>query len=1079
MEWLRTLRGLFAFVGCIPRHTCRWSRGRVASRVPLCAMSLLLQRLQDKEGDREQVYCELESVLREEDSRLPCGVLNRLLAEVSQDLMAAQGVAIDVKMAASNILVALARSHFSFVMAELQSQLKAVGKSREFVLITLSRLFSIYALQCIPFVWLTLAGLCSVVGQTKSGQTLRFACAVVKQWSEGIRVHLCSGKQCPWPATEKERILEKLYQLFCSVERNWQGCKEEKDKKAVLEAVVAMMAVLLEKELHREHIWEQLLWLTHQYQEVQDTSGVTKSLIVFLEALKGVQPGIPRDKFLAITSAVFYQLSDDTKQHSEADSAELTHCILLQAQICPEEMVLFLQSQLSDEREARCVAALGLLGVLARSDEHKMTEKLPQVVEAVQRLCGDPRTQVRKALLHFIKDLLSVDARSCSAWDVVGHIFSEFSHATRRMAAGDLSAQEAREEGALQELCMNILGSLDVSVRGMTKLLWPRLMLYVVPAQYTGMLIPVSRCIQALAERKDLAARETEELDSHFLNSLFQGPLLTPQTLLVRLLVAAGSPFAGSELRAAALLLMQNLHSKIHGAVGAMWAAEIPLLLHCLQATDESFTDSVEWEHRLLKFLKASLETMEDEAWTKHLCCELSCWLGRSDRSSGEKVGFPWLYPAGAGAVAGALPTYVAHAVFPARGHAAATSQVLPSLPLPEQSFLYKALGTALGACKDVLHIQEELLQHLEEANAEGLSEVQETISLLSHAAESNFHPVLDTLTMFASRLCKGQNARISRRKKMELDSTRAPATCSALILAHGSLALRASKEQILTHVEMDMVGNILLLYSCSCQDLQNKLALVQSIANVSSAFQAAGDSCCFNTSLKDTLLEILMDMLKEYYLGTPVSPVPLKVVLALEQLSKLKPSLESKDTLHLLNLCWKNIVTNPSAEMMLKMRKSQRAAQYLQLLQTSVKALSRFLAVLIETDSTGGFFQNIIYVLQYSMTTDNVWERKRAMQVCFQLLAICEEHQRTDIWKYFGSLVGVLAPLTCDPMPTSRQLAASCLSSLLRIRAKVTNRVTESGDIESLCEGLNSCSTASQLQTSSKIAWVSGPKKR
>ena len=36
-------------------------------------------------------------------------------------------------------------------------------------------------------------------------------------------------------------------------------------------------------------------------------------------------------------------------------------------------------------------------------------------------------------------------------------------------AAGDLSAQEAREEGALQELCMDILGSLDVSVSGMSK----------------------------------------------------------------------------------------------------------------------------------------------------------------------------------------------------------------------------------------------------------------------------------------------------------------------------------------------------------------------------------------------------------------------------------------------------------------------------------------------------------------------------------------------------------------------------------------------------------------------------------
>ena len=55
------------------------------------------------------------------------------------------------------------------------------------------------------------------------------------------------------------------------------------------------------------------------------------------------------------------------------------------------------------------------------------------------------------------------------------------------------------------------------------QLLWPRLLLYVVPAQYTGMLIPVSRCVQALAERGDLMVREVEELDAHFLSSMFQG----------------------------------------------------------------------------------------------------------------------------------------------------------------------------------------------------------------------------------------------------------------------------------------------------------------------------------------------------------------------------------------------------------------------------------------------------------------------------------------------------------------------------------------------------------------------------
>ena len=48
------------------------------------------------------------------------------------------------------------------------------------------------------------------------------------------------------------------------------------DKQAVLGAVAAMMGVLLHEEQHQEHAWEQLLWLLHQYQEVRDTSQVTK-----------------------------------------------------------------------------------------------------------------------------------------------------------------------------------------------------------------------------------------------------------------------------------------------------------------------------------------------------------------------------------------------------------------------------------------------------------------------------------------------------------------------------------------------------------------------------------------------------------------------------------------------------------------------------------------------------------------------------------------------------------------------------------------------------------------------------------
>ncbi|NWZ26320.1 MRO2B protein, partial [Asarcornis scutulata] len=425
-------------VGCWPRRRRRQGRGRVPGPVPEAAptsatVATLLERLQDEEGDRVQTYCKLETVLWGDDSCLQCSVVNRLLAEVSWDLTADQGVTEDTKVAASDVLVALARSHFSFVLAELLAQLNAPGKiSKEFVLITVGKLLSTNALQCIPFMRVVLLGLRTVVGQLGSGRILRAACGALEQWAKVVNVYICTWKGCSLPATEKEQLYENLSQVFCSVARHWLDCQEEEDKQAVIGAMTPLMRVLLHKEEHREHVWEQLLWLLHQYRTVQDASRVTKSLLYFLEALEQVQIPVPKGKCLAISSVVYSELTDDTKEHSQDHKAELSQCILLQARICPEETILFLESQLGHEREAVRVAALGLLGALARCDEPTMAEKLPQVVEAVKRVCRDPSIQVRRAVLHFIRELLSANAQSCSAWDVVGYIFSEFSQSSSR-----------------------------------------------------------------------------------------------------------------------------------------------------------------------------------------------------------------------------------------------------------------------------------------------------------------------------------------------------------------------------------------------------------------------------------------------------------------------------------------------------------------------------------------------------------------------------------------------------------------------------------------------------------------------
>ncbi|XP_074948688.1 maestro heat-like repeat-containing protein family member 2A [Phalacrocorax aristotelis] len=86
-------------------------------------------------------------------------------------------------MATSNVLVALARSHFHFVMSELQSHLKAVRNiPDEIMLLTLSKKARSYALQCIPFVGMALLTLCTMLSWVRSGRILHALCSVLEQW---------------------------------------------------------------------------------------------------------------------------------------------------------------------------------------------------------------------------------------------------------------------------------------------------------------------------------------------------------------------------------------------------------------------------------------------------------------------------------------------------------------------------------------------------------------------------------------------------------------------------------------------------------------------------------------------------------------------------------------------------------------------------------------------------------------------------------------------------------------------------------------------------------------------------------
>ncbi|XP_067173016.1 maestro heat-like repeat-containing protein family member 2B [Apteryx mantelli] len=842
MGVLRALRGFFTCVRPQSGPARGEDGGRVAGSVPVAiatfaaVVTSLLDRLQDAKSGRAETYRELESVLWGDESRLQSSVVDRVIAVACEDLRVSQGATAAVRTAASDVLVALAGSHLHDVVSALQGRLKAMEEmSEEFILITLRNLAARYALQCVPFAETTLSALRGVLSM---------------------------------------------------------------DKQAVLRAMGAMMGVLLHAEEHREHVWEQLLWLLHQYRDVWDPLGVTTTLGYFLGAVAGVQTHVPRAKLLAVNAAV----------HQQTLVTNAKRDFFPTAQICPEEMIVFLYCKLRNGSKADRVAAVEMLQALVRSDAPDTREKLPLFAKLAQSVCRDTTAQVRREVLHFIGELLHSSAPGCSAWDVVGHIFSEFSQASGRLATGKLCAVEAREERAIQCLCVHVLGTLDISAGAVAKV------------------------------------------------------------------VAAVAPHAGGGRGAAALQLLQVLPGTIHGAVGASWAAEIPLLLQHLAGTTASSLDAAEWESLLLKFLRMSLEVIKSEAWTVGLSRELSRQLGSSPHLSWEK------------------------------------------------RFLYKALGTALAACGCLRHVRKQTLKHLKAANFLELWEAQGMVSVVSRCAESHFQLALSSVKEFTGTL-----------KHQKSDTVRTRATRTALMVTYGQMALRAPREQLLAHVERDMVGNVLQLYREGCQ-------------------------------------EVIQEEPQE-------SPVHPRALVAMKQLSKLQPHLSREENCSLLAQCCQGVVCLRRPEQTdVRGEMAAAAPRTLGVQAPSLRALGQFMAALLRAELVSICLKDMVQVLRRWLASTHACEWERALQVCVQLLGAYEdgrEHRRDRACEQFGSLAGLLGPLTCDVSAVSRQRAATCLGHLLQIGApaETTDVVPWTNEIGHLHERLGTVTSESLLATSANIA--------
>ncbi|OWK02238.1 hypothetical protein Celaphus_00018031, partial [Cervus elaphus hippelaphus] len=256
------------------------------------------------------------------------------------------------------------------------------------------------------------------------------------------------------------------------------------------------------------------------------------------------------------------------------------------------------------------------------------------------------------------------------------------------------------------------------------------------------------------------------------------------------------------------------------------------------------------------------------------------------------------------------------------------------------------------------------------------------------------------------------------------------------VMVIYGAVALHAPKSQLLTRLDQDIVSQVLFLYGQCSRDMDLQMSFTRSITEIGIAVQDAEDEK-FKFSYKEVLLGYMLDFIRDEPLDSLASPIRWKALIAIRYLSKLKPQLALNEHLNILEENIRRLLPLPPLEKLRNEGETDKDKEHIQFLyERSMDALGKLLKTMM-------------------------WDSMKA-EDCQEMFNAPENFK-------IGSLLGLLAPHSCDTLPSIRQAAASSAIGLFCIKG-VHLEVERLQDLQ---EGLQCDDVQVQIKISSKIAKI------
>ncbi|KAM8811767.1 maestro heat-like repeat-containing protein family member 1 [Eudromia elegans] len=895
------------------------------------------------------------------------------------------------QQAASSALVAVGRRFVNCVMEELLGKFQPGVLPHYYVVRTLADLATANVFGMVPFLNSVLGTMLPMLGMAKADAMKSVFCYALQHFSESIQEYLANLDQAPDPTVRKDTFSSEIFCAYEVLFSAWLQHREPKLRLAVVEAI-GPMSHLLPSERLEEQLPKLIPAVLGLYRKHAEAFYISKSLCQILEASVGMGSRSLDGQLDALLGTLHPQIcapADPAAPLTAKNHTEVLRCFTVLARSFPERVLAFLLPKLESGSERTRVGTLLVVRQVINSAASQMEAKKPALLAAMRPPLQDSNPRVKRAVVQVI----SAMAPHGYLEQAGGEALLEY--LVRQCALPPDAPQQQPPEGedaggdGVRGVSVSTLLLLSTTVDGMSAVLWPFLLQFVTPVQFSSALAPLCKSLVHLAAKKQEEGGEGAALVRYDPGA----NLPSPYALTARLLVVSSQPYAGECRGAAALRLLGVLQPSVHPALEQLWSKRLPALLEHLEENTEQTLCHKEWEERLLQFLRETLAAVGDDAWVCQLGTEMCRQL-----SSYSGVG-------------------------------------------QEKTFLYECLGTTLGACASRELVQQQLQElletarHHEEAEREGLASCF-GICAINHLEET-LAKLEDFVRSDVFRKSAGLFSIFKDRSDSEVEKIK-----STLILCYGHVAARAPPELVLARVEADILRNVLQYFNTKVlgikvetKDLTLKLCLIRSICMISKAVCSAGTGAGFVFSRKAELVAQMVEFVKAEPLDAVRTPLRQRAMVACTYLAALEPRLSDPDRTELINTCLAAVLALPPAE---RAGSLAEASHTEGLYGDTLSALKELLKSLLRRNLTPHGLQDMFAHLGPWIKSSKEHERQRAMEVSAALLAFyLGKLQVSTVVPFYnlGVLAALFSPRCSDAVASVRRDAVDCIYSLLYIQ--------------------------------------------